>query len=79
MAVLKDVLDIIGKAEVLPDMSGFDPDQTFRANGIDSLDVMNVFLAVEEHYQIKFSEEEVETINTASELLNVLNSKGVNG
>lgn len=79
MVEVQDVIEIIANADVLQDMSEFDPDKTFKANGIDSLDVMNVFLAIEEHYGIKFSEEEVEQINTASDLVKTLLTKNIDG
>jgi acyl carrier protein len=77
MIELHAVIDIIAKADVLSTMSGFDPDKTFKENGIDSLDVMTLFLAVEERYRIKFSESEVEEINTASELMEALNTREI--
>lgn len=77
MVEVQAVIEVIAKADVLSDMSKFDPDRTFKENGIDSLDVMNVFLAIEEHYGIKFSEQEVEEINSASEIVKSLNTKGI--
>lgn len=77
MIELQGVIDTIAQSGVLSDMGGFDADKTFKANGVDSLDVMNIFLAVEEQYGIKFSDDEVEEINSASDLLRVLNTKTI--
>jgi acyl carrier protein len=55
-------------------MSRFDSNKSFRDNGIDSLDVMTVFLAVEENYGIKISEDESLRINSPAQLLSVINA-----
>ncbi|MEW6133719.1 MAG: acyl carrier protein [Pseudomonadota bacterium] len=75
MAELNSVMEAIAESGVMDDMSKFDPDKTFKENGIDSLDVMSLFLAVEEKFGIKFSEEEVGQINTAAELVKALNAR----
>jgi acyl carrier protein len=73
MAELNGVMEAIAESGVMEDMSKFDPDKTFKENGIDSLDAMSVFLAVEEKFGIKFSEEEVGQINTAAQMVDAIN------
>lgn len=74
MVELNAVLAAIEESGVVEDMSKFDPNKTFKENNIDSLDVMSVFLAVEEKFGIKFSEEEVGQINTAAQLVDAINA-----
>jgi acyl carrier protein len=75
MVELKTLVDIIAGLDVVADMSSFDPEKSFKDNGIDSLDVMSVFLAVEESCNVKFSENESLAINTPNELRNAINAK----
>ncbi|MDP2829319.1 MAG: phosphopantetheine-binding protein [Sulfuricellaceae bacterium] len=75
MAELKALTDIIAELDVVSDMSSFDSNKSFRDNGIDSLDVMGVFLAVEEKYGIKFPEAEALKIDTPIALLDAINHK----
>jgi len=75
MVQIKTLADLIAGLDVVPDMSRFDSDKTFRDNGIDSLDVMTVFLAVEENYGIKISEDESLRINSPAQLLSAINAR----
>jgi acyl carrier protein len=74
MVELNTVIQIIGALDVVPDMSKFDPDKNFKENGLDSLDTMSVFLAIEEQFGKKFNADEVDRINSASELVTALNA-----
>jgi acyl carrier protein len=58
------ITDALADAGIDYDIGGYDPQKSFRENGIDSLDVMSLFLAVEERYGVKFSEEEASAIKT---------------
>ena len=75
MVELKTLAGLIAGLEVDPDISRFDSNKSFRDNGIDSLDVMTVFLAVEENYGIKISEEEALRINSPVQLLQAINAR----
>jgi len=75
MVELNKILEIVAASGVVPDMSKFDPDKTFKENGVDSLDVMSLFLAVEEQLGIKFSEEEAGQINSLAEMVGTINGK----
>ena len=74
MIELKTLANLIAGLDVVPDMSRFDSNKSFRDNGIDSLDVMTVFLAVEENYGIKISEDQSLRINSPAQLLSVINA-----
>jgi acyl carrier protein len=76
MMEIKTLTDLIAQLEVAPDMSRFDSNKSFRDNGFDSLDVMTVFLAVEENYGIKISEDESLRINSPAQLLSAINARG---
>jgi acyl carrier protein len=74
MVELNKVIEIVEAAGVVPDMSKFDPNKTFRENDVDSLDVLNLFLAVEEQLGVKFSDEEASQINSVAMMVETINS-----
>lgn len=73
MVEITKVLEIIATSGLVDDMSKFDPNKTFRENGVDSLDVFSIFLAVEEQLGIKFSNEEVERIDSVVQMVEAIN------
>ena len=73
MADLSELLAAFEEGGFVVDREKLDPAKTFSENAIDSLDVMSLFLAVEEKYMVKFSESEIEAIDTPDKLLDSLN------
>ena len=69
------IIDALKVAGVDFDIEAFDPSKSFGGNGIDSLDVMSLFLTLEETYKVKFSEQEANSIKTPSELAVSLDQK----
>jgi len=69
------IFDALAHAGINYDAENFSPNQSFRDNGIDSLDVMSLFLAIEETHGVKFSATEAETIKTPAELSLALDRK----
>lgn len=57
------------------DSENFSPSASFLDNGIDSLDVMSLFLALEEKYDIKFSTTEAEAVKSPAGLSSALDRK----
>jgi len=70
--VIKQALDA---AEIDYDAIGYDPAKTFRDNGIDSLDVMSLFLQIEEKYSVKFTEDDALAVKTPEDLVAALAEK----
>ncbi|HTA64694.1 MAG TPA: acyl carrier protein [Xanthomonadaceae bacterium] len=62
------IIDALQGAGIDFDLENFAPSRSFRDNGIDSLDVMGLFLAIEEKHGVKFSEQEADAIKTPGEL-----------
>lgn len=77
MVELKKVIEFVVISGVVDDIENFDPNKTFKENGIDSLDVMSLFLAIEEGLNVKFSEEEANEISTVNQMLEALNSRKI--
>ena len=73
MYKIETVLEIIFNSDVLDNAGKFNPDLSFKENGIDSLDIFTILLAIEERLNIKFSENETIQIKSARDILNILN------
>lgn len=69
------IIDALRDAGIDYDSENFSASSFFRDNGIDSLDVMGLFLALEEKYGVKFSTDEAEAIKTPAELSLALDRK----
>ena len=69
------IIEALNAAGIDFDAEGFDASKPFRDNGIDSLDVMSLFLALEERFKTKFSEGEASAIRTPIDLTNALDKK----
>ena len=69
------IFDALAHAGINYDAENFSPNQSFRGNGIDSLDVMSLFLTLEEKFETKFSESEASAIRTPVDLTAALNKK----
>lgn len=65
----QDILADI-KAANIPDVDvdALDTESTFAAQGIDSLDEMSIFLCIEEKYGFKIPDDDIENINSITEL-----------
>ena len=74
MAGIDELMKLVASLELLPDMAAFDPRRSFEQNGIDSLDVMSVFLAAEERYGVKFSEVEAGRIDSLAALAEAIDA-----
>lgn len=74
MLTIEQILEAISGSGVVEDMSKFDPGKTFKENGVDSLDVFTILLAIEEKLEIQFSEEESNLIHSANDILKYKNS-----
>ena len=72
-ATVKNVKEVIAEAEVLSDVNEMKNDIPLSEQGIDSLDVVNVYLLLEEKFDVKIPDEDlmkVETIDTIVEYIN---------
>jgi len=75
MIEAKRIVDVIFLTGVIDSTETFDVNKSFKDNGIDSLDVFTIFLAIEEELGIKFSEEESLQLKSAAEIINFLNTR----
>ena len=58
-ATVENVKEVILQAEVLGDVKSLRNDISLREQGIDSLDVVNVYLLLEEKFDVKIPDEDL--------------------
>ena len=75
MSIQQGIIDALEDAGIDYDVENYKPEKTFKDNGIDSLDVMSLFLVIEEKYAVKFSQKEVDSIFTPSDIAKILEEK----
>lgn len=71
----EEIRDIIKQAEVLGDVEEMKNDIPLSEQGIDSLDVVNVYLLIEEKYGIKIPDEDLDKLKTIDEIVLYINEK----
>lgn len=74
MITLAEFVLVLDESGISIDPDKLQADKSFADNGVDSLDVMSLFLHVEEKYNVKFPDDEVPNILTPNQLLRHLNS-----
>jgi acyl carrier protein len=65
----EQVLEVIARAGVSVDVGAIQGNISLSKAGIDSLEMMNVFLAIEENFNIKLSDEDTEKLNTLDDII----------
>lgn len=74
-ATVENIKEVIAEAEVLGDVSDMVNDVPLRDQGIDSLDVVNVYLLLEEKFDVKIPDEDLEQVQTIDAIVEYINSK----
>lgn len=77
MINIDNIVEIIRSQSLIPDEHTLDTTATFTENGIDSLDQMTIHLAIEEHFNIKFTEDELGRAQSAVQIVALLNARGL--
>lgn len=68
-----DLLKIIQEVGTLADINSINPDISLRDQKIDSLDMANIFLILQERYGVKITLEEADKLNTLNDILKHIN------
>lgn len=64
-----DILSIIESATISVDLSLFNGNTVFEDAGIDSLEIFNIFLGIEEHFGVTIPDEEVDQLKSVNEIV----------
>jgi acyl carrier protein len=70
-----EVLEVIKGAGVSVDLRNIRDDVSLRNSGVDSLDMLNTMLGLEERYGVKISDNELERLDTVASIAALLNKK----
>lgn len=68
----ENIFTIIENVGVSADTSKIKTDVTFKQAGIDSLEMMNVFLGIEEKFGIQIPDEDIAGLNTIENIVSYL-------
>ena len=72
---LEDIKALIIKAETQIDEKKINENVILTDIGCDSLDMMNIFLQIQEKYDVQINDEDVEKLNTIKNIINFLKNK----
>jgi len=74
-ATVENVKEVIAEADVLGDVNEMKADVALSEQGIDSLDVVNVYLLLEEKFDVKIPDEDLDQVKTIDDIVNYINNK----
>lgn len=74
-ATVENVKEVIEQADVLGDVDEMQSDVALTEQGIDSLDIVNVYLLLEEKFDIKIPDEDTDKLSTINDIVNYINEK----
>lgn len=69
------IIELISKANVVADASSLRDNLKLIDQGIDSMDIFAIMLAVQDHYQIQIPDSDIESLQTLNDLVNYIDSK----
>lgn len=70
----EEILEIIDGAGVSVNVADIKCDLSFKKVGIDSLEMMNVFLAIEQKFDIKIDDDDVNALDSVDSIISYLES-----
>lgn len=71
----KNIIELIQEAGILVDLNDIDSSIKLRDQGLDSLDMMNLFMHIEERFNISISDENYKKLLSVDEIVDYLNDK----
>ena len=72
---LKAIIKIVESAETMADMETLENDIPLTEQEVDSLDMANILLLIEEKYDIKIPDSDMNQIQSLDAIVSYLNSK----
>jgi acyl carrier protein len=70
-----DILKVIAKADVVSNIEALTNDRPLRDQGMDSLDYASVLFSLEEIYDIKIPDEDIDNLKTVDDIARYVNGK----
>ena len=75
MTTADGIKKIIKDARAVKNSDRLNPELPLTAQGVDSLELVSIFLAIEETLNIKVSDEEMAGLHSIQDIVNFLNKK----
>lgn len=72
---MDEIIELIKGANTMIDIDILTVDANLRDIGADSLDIMNILLAVQEKHDIEIPDEDVENLQTVSAICSYIQKK----
>ncbi|WP_300701621.1 acyl carrier protein [uncultured Campylobacter sp.] len=70
---VEDILELIKETGVLVDVNTLKSDKILSDQGIDSLDIANIFLNIQEKYDVVIPIEKTQELNSIDKILDYIN------
>jgi len=74
-ATVENIKEVIVEADVLGDVSEMKSDVALAEQGIDSLDVVNVYLLLEEKFDVQIPDEDLDQVRNIDSIVEYINNK----
>lgn len=74
-ATVENVKAVIEQADVLGDANAMRSDVPISDQGVDSLDMANIFLLLEEEFDIKIPDEDLALVQSIDQIVEYINKK----
>lgn len=74
-ATIENIKEVILEAEVLGDVNEMKNDIALSEQGIDSLDIVNVYLLLEEKFDVKIPDEDLSKVQTIDAIVEYINNQ----
>ena len=74
-ATSEKVLELLVQTGLCENTSEIDVDVTLMKQGLDSIDFLQLYLAVEEEYGIKILDEDMPALGSVTDIVNYTNAK----
>jgi len=68
----EDVLDVLINSGVSADVEGLAHDASLKDAGVDSLDISNFFLCLEEKFEIEIADEDIDLLDTIDAIVSYI-------
>lgn len=65
----EEIISAVQGGGVLVDISGIKGGDSLTDAGIDSLEIMGFFLAIEEKFNVKFPDEDIDSLDTIDDIV----------
>jgi len=72
---VENIKEVIVEADVLGDVDEMKSDVPLSEQGIDSLDIVNVYLLLEEKFEVSIPDEDLEQVKTIDDIVTYINNK----